>query len=369
MLRILIAGAGIAGLALKHLLAQRGIEADLVERDPAPRAGGTGLYLPANAVRALRDVGVEAALIRRAQPVHQQEIRDVGGELLTEFPLTDIWGEVGASYAIRRADLHAILLDAVGPGQVRFGTPFGSTDGYDVVVGADGIDSAVRRSEFPLSRKHFLGQVCWRFLTPSDSVPAGTWTARLGDHGRTFLTVPVGDGEVYCFAAVNSRTEQAPDGDWRDLFREFGGPVPELPADPRDAHFAPLHELRGDDWVRGNVVLIGDAAHACSPSMAQGGAMALEDAVVLASLLAEAPDRAAVPAVLENYRVRRAARIRFVLEQNHRRDRARNLPGLVRKVAFRRFGPAIIKGNHAALLSHPLSSESRRRGTRPETDV
>ncbi len=81
--------------------------------------------------------------------------------------------------------------------------------------------------------------------------------------------------------------------------------------------------------------------------------MALEDALVLAALLAEAPDRSAVPAALTAYRARRAARIRFVLDQNHRRDKARNLPGFVRAAVFRGFGPALIRSNHAALLPRP----------------
>ncbi|WP_164842399.1 FAD-dependent monooxygenase [Actinoplanes solisilvae] len=358
-LRILIAGGGLAGLATKLALASRGVDADLAERDTTPRDGGTGLYLPANAVRALRDLGLGDELDRRSAPVRRQEIRDRTGALLTGFDLSEIWSEVGESRAIRRSDLHALLGAAAGSSGVRLGAAVtearadgtvefsdGSEDRYDVVIGADGIDSAVRRAIFPRTGRKFLDQICWRFLAPTGDA-SETWVARLGNRGRTFLTVPVGDGQVYCFAAINSASPAAPAGDWRELFADFN--VADLLEHAADAYFAPLHEIEGADWVSGRVVLIGDAAHACSPSMAQGGAMALEDALVLADELADGP----VPEALDRYRARRSERVAFVLEQNHRRDKARNLPGFVRKAVFRKAGVKIIKGNHAGLLTRP----------------
>ncbi|WP_160165910.1 FAD-dependent monooxygenase [Actinoplanes sp. OR16] len=358
--RILIVGAGIAGLALKHNLSRNGVDADIVERSAAPRTSGTGLYLPGNAVRALHDLGLGTELEKEAAPVLRQEIRDSDGTILTAFELSDLWGAVGDCRAIRRNALHEILLTAVGRSRVRFGTGLdavredgtaifsdGDSGRYDLIVGADGIDSAVRPSSIT---PRFLGQVSWRFVVRSEAVAPGTWTARLGSRGRTFLTLPLGDGEVYCFAAIDSRVPEGPAGDWRFLFGGFGEVAGELLDAADDSYFSPLYEIPGDDWIAPGRVLIGDAAHACSPSMAQGGAMALEDALVLGSLLARDGD---VPAVLEAYRERRSARIRFVLEQNHRRDRARNLPAPVRATVFRRFGLRIIRANHAALMDRP----------------
>lgn len=281
--------------------------------------------------------------------------------------MSAIWGDVGECLAIRRADLHDILLAASGGAHVLFGTAVnavgpdgtvifddGSQATYDLVVGADGIDSAVRRSAFPETTPEFLGQICWRFLAaPADCVEPGTWTVRLGSRGRSFLTLPVGNGEVYCYADINSATPQAPAGDWRELFADFAPPVTKLLDQCPDAHFAALHEIPGSAWVHPRVVLIGDAAHACSPSMAQGGAMALEDALVLAALLATAENRQAVPALLGAYRQRRAGRVRFVLEQNRRRDRARDLPGWLRNMVLRRFGVRLFQANHSGLLSQP----------------
>ncbi|GAA0481347.1 FAD-dependent oxidoreductase [Paractinoplanes deccanensis] len=351
MTRVLIAGAGIAGLATRIALAAHGIRADLAERDPAPRDGGTGLYLPANAVRALAGLGLADAVEKHSVPIERQEIRDSTGAVLTSYGLKGVWGDVGESRALSRTALHGLLLDAAGPPThpgVREASPDGTvtfTDGsesrYDIVIGADGIDSAVRRSAFPAARPRFLGQVCWRFLY--EAKQSTTWSVLLGDRGRSLLTVPVGDGQVYCFAAIDSTTQAPPPGDWRDLFADFATDVPH-----HDAHFAPLREITGDDWVAGTVVLVGDAAHACSPSMAQGGAMALEDALVLASTLGDGQ-----PSPLARYRARRAGRIRFVLEQNHRRDNARNLPGFARRLLFRHFGLRLVRANHAGLLDRP----------------
>ena len=159
----------------------------------------------------------------------------------------------------------------------------------------------------------------------------------------------LGGDRVYCYAEAAGDEPVPPDGDWRELFADFTGPVPELLESGADAHFAPLAEIDGDDWIAGNVVLIGDAAHACSPSMAQGGAMALEDSLVLAELLADGP----VGTALAGYRERRAARIAWVLAQNRRRDRARALPTPVRDLVLRTVGPRLITANHAPLLTMP----------------
>ena len=365
-LRILIVGAGIAGLAAKKALSRYGIDADLVERDPKPRTTGAGLYLPGNAVRALRDLGLSEQLAERAQPVRRQELRDDQGRVLAEFPVDAIWGDVGDCMAIRRRDLHDLLLDAVGDAAIEFDSGVrqihrdgrvtfedGRRSGYDLVIGADGIFSAVRLSALPEVQPEFLGQVCWRFLAPAAALPPDTWTVLLGNRGRTFLAVPVGGGQAYCSAAIDSADPARPAGDWRSLFADFAEPAVDLLAHAEGAHYSPLYEVRAFEQTHPHVVLIGDAGHACSPSMSQGSAMAVEDALVLAETLADAPDGTAVPALLAAYRDRRANRLRFVLEQNHRRDQARHLPAFARRLVFRNFAEGIFRANHKALLSRP----------------
>jgi 2-polyprenyl-6-methoxyphenol hydroxylase-like FAD-dependent oxidoreductase len=366
--RILIVGAGIAGLSLARALRQRDIAADIVERSTEHRTTGTGLYLPGNAVRALRHLGFGDAIAERALQINRQRLLDHRGRRLTEYAVDTIWAGVDDCFAMSRSTLLDILLTGIDHTRVRLGAGVekadadgtvtftdGTQEAYDVVVGADGIASAVRASAFTPSAPRFLNQICWRYIAQDTTgvIENGVWAVRLGSRGRSFLTEPLGDGQVYCYAEINSTEPVAPTADWRTLFADFAEPIPTMLAQGADAYFAPLHEIDDNDWVRSQVVLIGDAAHACSPSMAQGCALALEDTLVLAELLAGAPDRAAVPAALNAYRERRVDRVRWVLSQNHRRDKARNLPGPVRNLVLRLNGAKLARANHRELLSMP----------------
>jgi 2-polyprenyl-6-methoxyphenol hydroxylase-like FAD-dependent oxidoreductase len=367
-MRILIVGGGIAGLSLARALGNAGLTADVVERDSEPRTTGAGFYLPGNAVRALRSLGLGDALAARAQPVHAQRVLDHRGRKLTAFATGDLWAGVGDCFAISRVGLRDLLLGDVLPGvrrgkvvekvdaegNVTFGD--GAQDSYDLVVGADGIGSAVRGSAFAGAvAPRFLRQVCWRFLAddPAGSARPGEWTTMLGDNGRGFLTLSLGGGQVYCYADIASTEPIAPDGDWRELFGDFAEPAGTLLEQGKDAYFAPLLEIDDDDWVRPHAVLIGDAAHACSPSMAQGGAMALEDSLVLAEVLAGVTRPAGLPVALAAYQQRRRPRVRWVLEQNRRRDKGRLVAPVVRNLVMRLMGEKLYKANHTELLPQP----------------
>lgn len=362
--RTLIVGAGIAGLALAKALLDNGLPVEVVERHGDNGPTGTGLYLPANAVRTLQSLGVGDDLDKRAEPVVWQRLHDQHGRVLAEFEVSRIWGEVGRSLAITRGELYEVLRTAVDSTFVRHGAEVrsvtdngmvtfadGETCMYDLVVGADGINSTVRRSLFGGPKPRFLGQVCWRFIADASEIPGLTdWTARLGSRGRTFLTVQLGAGRVYCYADINSSLITAPTGDWRKLFADFGGPVQRLLEQGADAHFAALYESENTVWTRPGAVLIGDAAHAFSPSMAQGGAMALEDALVLSETLTTEPD---IASALAAFQARRSERVAWVVAQNHRRDKARNLPTPLRNFTLRRAAERLFKANHAPLHSLP----------------
>ena len=202
----------------------------------------------------------------------------------------------------------------------------GSTGTYDLVVGADGVHSTIRSLALGGPPANDVGQASWRFI--ADDVAGITdWTVMLG-RGRAFLTVSLGGGVVYCYADVStSDPGDAAREDWRSRFADFAEPVPSLLDQAAEAYFAPIEEVAPPAWTAGRVVLVGDAAHASSPNMAQGAAMALEDALVLAETLTA--DRIADQA-LAGYAQRRMARVRWVQEQTHRRDRTRNLPSIVR---------------------------------------
>lgn len=325
---------------------------------------GAGLFLPANAVRALEGIGVGNEVAKLAAPVMRQRVQDHRGRLLAEFEVERIWGRVGPCLAITRSALLAVLREFVDATAVRYDTAVtkvaddgtvtfadGTTGVYDLIVGADGINSVVRRSLFNGPEPRFLRQMCWRFIAEDTAIPGITdWTARLGAKGRTFLTVQLGGGRVYCYADVNSPVPTAPAMDWRALFADFGDPVPRLLEQGANAHFSALYESEKTVRTRQDAVVVGDAAHAFSPSMAQGAAMALEDALVLAESLGRGPD---VTAALAVFQARRADRVAWVVAQNHRRDRTRNLPTLLRNITLRLAGERLFKANHAPLHASP----------------
>jgi 2-polyprenyl-6-methoxyphenol hydroxylase-like FAD-dependent oxidoreductase len=156
---------------------------------------------------------------------------------------------------------------------------------------------------------------------------------------------------VYCYADVTTDDATGAGGeDWRELLRDFADPVPRLLDQAVDPYFAPIEEVVPPARTSGRIVLIGDAAHASSPNMAQGAAMAVEDALVLARVLTlDQP----VEEALAGYEQRRRARVVFVQEQAHRRDRTRSLPSAVRNFTLRLAAERIFRSNYAPLRDLP----------------
>ena len=363
-MRVLIVGGGIAGLALARALLQRGITAEVVERATEWQPSGAGLYLPANAVRALHELGVGADVAARANPIGRQRLLDHRGRLLAEIDVERLWDGVGGCVAIHRAVLHEVLLEAMAEVPIRLGVSVtgledgdapqvifsdSSTGSYDLVVGADGVHSTIRSLALGGPPASYVGQASWRFIVDG-FLEAADWVVRLG-RGRSFLTVALGQGVVYCYADLStSDPTSGADRDWRESFADFAEPVPRLLDDATEAYFAPIEEVAPPAWTARRVVLVGDAAHASSPNMAQGAAMAVEDALVLAELLtADQP----VDQALAGYEQRRKARVVFVQEQTHRRDRTRSLPPAVRNLTLRLAAERIFRSNYGPLRDLP----------------
>jgi 2-polyprenyl-6-methoxyphenol hydroxylase-like FAD-dependent oxidoreductase len=369
--RILIVGGGIAGLALGRALRAKGFVPEIIERATSWLAGGTGLYLPGNGVRALGALGLADKVLARAVCMSHQRILDHTGRLLADIELAKLWNRVGPCVGIARDELHRILLEGAAGVPMRLGTTLttlsqednevnvvfadGSTGTYDLVVGADGIRSSIRRFAFGSMQPRHLGQVCWRFLV-DHSGAIETWTVMLGP-GRAFLAMPVAPNRLYCYADLATRATEDPTdrnlARFMALFAEFANPAPRILSrlESFDSiHFSPIEEIIVDTWVQGRVVLIGDAAHATSPNMAEGASMALEDALVLTQMLA----RQGSPAeALSVFRERRSARDRWVRQRTHRRDRIRTLPAPLRNLALRLAGTALYRRDYRPLFDEP----------------
>lgn len=352
--RVLVVGAGVAGLAAARALHAWGASVLVVERASAP-ATGTGIFLPGNAMRALGDLGLAEQVRARGVVIERQTVGDRTGRQLFELELDDVWHGVGPCVALPRSGLHEVLLAGTSEVPILWGcTPRaisqagrdvrvdlsdGTGAAYDLVVGADGVHSTVRRTLFGGSRQRGLGQYAQRFLTSWPDVPP-VWSLTVGTRS-VFLTIPVAPDRVYCYC--DSSAAQSLPG----LLAEYPDPIPRLlERAESDVHRAPNAEVILPHWSRGAVVLIGDAAHATSPNMAQGAAMAVEDALVLVDSLDAATD---VPDALRQYENRRRGRTGWVMRQTRRRDGFRRLPAPVRNAVFRHFGPHLFRASHQPL--------------------
>jgi 2-polyprenyl-6-methoxyphenol hydroxylase-like FAD-dependent oxidoreductase len=244
------------------------------------------------------------------------------------------------------------LQQVTGGCQVTFDDQ--SHDVYDLVVGADGCHSQMRQLAISSTPPSYSGNVCWRFFAPN-SVGIDNWTVMLA-RGRTLLAIPVDQSTLYVYADLtiaDAGARQLGAGtDLCALFTDFGAPLAPLlrEAGAAQVHFSRIETVQLRSWFNGRVVLIGDAAHACSPSMAEGAGMACEDALHLARAVASATDgKVALAAFAE----RRAPRVGWVQAQSNARDRLRRLPGAISSRLLIHAGAALYRRSYRPLRELP----------------
>ena len=350
--RVLIAGAGPAGLSLALALERANVRADVVEIATQERAPGAALTLLAPALRALDSLGLADQAVGAGFPRTRQVIGDHRGKVRDVVEVAPL---AGTSYpgaiGITRPALHDLLMTAAREADlpVRLGITIGSliqrssavevrfTDGstgrYDLVVGADGIHSRLRALAIPdAPTPRFTGQAVWRALVdrPSELVEGGMF---YGPRNKAGINIVSAD-EMYLFLVQNVDHRRRPARRrmpelLRAQLAEFEGWVGwvrERITDPERVDYRPLEVLMlPPPWHRGRVVLIGDAVHATTPHLAAGAMCALEDGVVLAELLAEPSP---LEAALNAFAARRHDRCRLVVEnavqlgewEKHRND-------------------------------------------------
>jgi len=371
-LRTLVVGAGIGGLAVARALRLAGHRPEVVERLPESTVGGSGIYLPGNASRALRQLGLHEPLRPFGAPISRQRFLTADGAELFEADVDRLWEGIGECRAVSRADLHQVLLSGAG-GDVRYDTAVvdlqivdssakvvftdGTSAEYDLVIGADGRRSRVRVLAGLGSEPRPTGRISYRHVFASKAGIA-TWSALLGD-GVSLVVMPVAPGRLY---AVLTEAGGEPDGGsgtptappdpaarFRELLAAFRGPAVAELASAAAVPAAVGEEVLARAWSAGPVVLLGDAAHACSPTLSQGAAMALEDAVVLAEELRTA---GSVRAALAAYQARRVPRTTWVHERTARWERCLDLPPSERDPHLRRHGAGEFRADHVALLDN-----------------
>ena len=340
--RALVVGGGIAGLATAAGLHRAGIACEIVERNERWEPLGAGIVLSVNAMAVVRDLGLEDTVREAGCVLGAGAITDEQGRILSAGDFGSLEAEFGPTVALHRADLHEALLSAADV-LIALGTTIDRIDSnsegcavrlsdgreahFDLVVGADGIRSRVRQLVFGNIATRYAGYTCWRMVVDfptTDVAQHVMWGPAL-----RFGIVPIGRDRLYCFAVANAPQGQPdpPEGRlerFRERFAVFGGPVPKILAALREAQQlipGDLEELERCPWSRGHCVLVGDAAHAMTPNMGQGAAMALEDAAVLVEELTRTKP-APVEDRLANFAARREPRVRWVQAQSRRIGRA-----------------------------------------------
>ena len=370
---VLVVGSGLAGTATAIHLAARGVAVDLVEVKPDVAAIGSGITLQGNALRELRTLGVweEVQAAGYAFDVTGIRAPDPAGSVVAEIPDARTGGpDLPAAMGMPRPELAQILLDrATEAGvKVRFGTTHNdlrqdadgvdvtfsdhSTGRYDLVVGADGVRSWTRRALGVNLETKSVGMGIWRAFGPR---PASVTRTDLYYGGPSYIAgyCPTGEDSLYAYIVEDAQDRSALSPDeqlatMKQLSQAYHGPWDEIReslTDPSRVNYTwfETHVL-DEPWNRGRVVLIGDAAHTCPPTIAQGGAMALEDAAVLADLLLTRP--ALDQDLWDAFHARRFERAKTVVDASNQLAQWQlehvrgDIPGLMRSIAMLTSQPA-----------------------------
>lgn len=363
---VLIIGAGIAGSAAAISLARAGRAVTVIDIAPGTRTNGSGITLQGNALRILADLGVWAELAEHSYSFDTLGIRaaDAHGTLLAEMPDARTGGpDLPATAGTRRAALAEILHDAAvrAGAKLVFGvhaTGFDADDDgvdvslsdgvrerFDLVIGADGVRSATRRAIGIDAEPTPTGMGIWRLIC---SRPDSVTRTDLFYGGAAHIAgyCPTGPDTMYAYIVETATDRSALDPEqrlatMRALAADYHGPWDDIRdrlTDPEAINYTWFeHNLVPAPWNRGRIVLIGDAAHVCPPTLAQGGAQALEDAVVLSELITRGPLTEQTWAEFAERRIPRAGAVvdasvqlgRWMLDH----DESADVPALMGRIA------------------------------------
>nr|WP_274636079.1 FAD-dependent oxidoreductase [Microbacterium bovistercoris] len=338
---VAVVGAGVAGLAAAIQLAKAGVEVDVFEAKPELSALGSGITLQGNALRALDALGAWEDVRAAGFPFEGLTLRAPGptAPVVAELPDVKTGGpDYPAGMGMYRPDLAKIMLAHAERAGVRF--RFGSTVAgiddtgdqvevvvdeapvgrFDLVIGADGLHSAVRRLIGIDTEPQSTGMGIWRAFV---SRPAEVVRTELYYGGPVYIAgyTPTGPDTMYAILVEKAQDRSGvTDAEATQIMlgesMAYGGPWEsirtDLAAGAHVNHTWFTQHLVQAPWNRGRVVIIGDAAHSCPPTIAQGAAQGLEDAIVLTELLIgrDAVDQA----VWDEFHARRLPRAQAVVD-------------------------------------------------------
>ncbi|MFT3873917.1 MAG: FAD-dependent monooxygenase [Nocardioides sp.] len=345
--RVLIVGGGITGGVLALALRQRDVEVVLVDLRESLGGVGHGITLQGNALKAFRSVGIYDELAERGYAFNHLRLKSADGQVIAEIPTPPMGGPdlPGTMGAVRGdiADILAERLPAAGvdvrlgttltafedhgaqsPGGVTVTLSDGSTETVDLLVGADGIRSKVRRMIGIDTEPQHVGMGIWRTVAKR---PAEMDCSEMYYGGPKFKAgyTPISEDLCYAFLLEEnldrSMVGEGPRGkELKEHGQGYGGIWGEVRDSLPDDAIVNYQWIEAicveSPWYRGRTIIIGDAAHACPPLIAQGAAMCSEDAVVLAEMLTSGAAGATVEEVLSAFMERRFPRVKMVLDNS-----------------------------------------------------
>jgi len=326
--RAIVVGGGIGGVTAAIALQQAGLDVTVYEQADELKEVGSGLPLWTNALRALYRLGLTDIVETIGESVKAGSITTWQGEVLADLRTEELLKQLGTiNTVVHRAELLTMLLKALGENNVQLGARCvgfsqnairacarfadGKEACGDLLIGADGLHSVVRKQLFGPSKPRYAGYTCWRGLAHIMRSGLETWA---WGKGYQLGITPMSHGRAYWFAQ-----KYAPEGakdkaggrkrEVLELFHDWHDPIPAVIEATNETDI-----LRNDiyesellaHWSRGRVTLLGDAAHTMTPNLGMGACQAIEDGVVLGACLKAEGDIIAALKLYERRRVRRA---------------------------------------------------------------
>ncbi|MBT2659435.1 FAD-dependent monooxygenase [Bacillus sp. ISL-45] len=331
--RISIVGGGISGLSTAIALQRNGIYVEVYEKEKNAHEPDTGIILSGNAIRAFYIMGLGPELRAGGLDADGCLLKSDSGSTIAEFDY-HAPSHIPNYLFIHRSELHRILTDALLPGSLHFEkhmidfkhgdalTLFfedGTSIESDYLISCDGAASKTRRKLFPNSSLVYSGFSCWRGILDDPPIQVHDYTETWGARGR-FGIAPLTDNQVFWYALKKSSTENSDMSEWSPIdllfnFFYYHQPIQEILENTSHDQiiYDNLYELQPLTPIhKGNILLLGDSAHASMPNIGQGASQAAEDAVYLAKWISmeETIDQAFI-----KYEVHRQERMKVVKDE------------------------------------------------------
>jgi len=362
-MKILIVGAGIAGAAMYHRLKDGHHNIDIIEKSNEDASQGGGICLPAHAIAGFEKLGFKEKILARAHHVNEIRFETSSRQLLSKASLLAPPLNVQPFVAMERGDLLDILLSEIkhhityeqsithivsteNSNKVTFSD--GKTTTYDLVIGADGINSQVRHCVFDSPELLDLNVTNWRFCI--DSPNHNMQPSYLLGNNDLFMFYPISNNRLYCYAQISDVDKAHYKVDAKEiigkLFSEYCPQVSHAIAQADHVIKGQLKSVVSREVYHNHVVLIGDALHGCPPSLQQGVSMAIEDVLTLGEAIEKTDS---IHHILHQFKTQRLEHINWVMEQSNKAIKLAEigktpLGRLVRNVILRITGPTNVSG-------------------------